>query len=68
MKSSSCCQWALLLLPLLAFGMAAPGIAGEPTDQMKQTTDKILSDSDRSDFEGIPESRGEREAHSEDVG
>ena len=43
MKSSSCCQWALLLLPLLAFGMAAPGIAGEPTDQMKQTTDKILS-------------------------
>ena len=43
MKSSNCCQWALLLLPLLVFGMAAPGIAGEPTDQMKQTTDKILS-------------------------
>jgi phospholipid transport system substrate-binding protein len=30
-------------LPLLVFGIAAPGIAGELTDQMKQTTDKILS-------------------------
>jgi phospholipid transport system substrate-binding protein len=43
MKSSGCCQWALLLLPLLVFGIAAPGIAGELTDQMKQTTDMILS-------------------------
>ena len=43
MKSFSCCQWALLLLPLLVFGIAAPGTAGEPTDQIKQTTDKILS-------------------------
>jgi phospholipid transport system substrate-binding protein len=42
-KSSNGCRWALLLLPLLLFGIAAPGIAGEPTDQMKQTTDKVLS-------------------------
>jgi len=42
-KSSNCCQWTFLLLPLLVFGIAAPGTAGEPTDQMKQTTDKILS-------------------------
>jgi phospholipid transport system substrate-binding protein len=42
-KSSNCCQWALLFLPLLIFGISAPGIAGELTDQMKQTTDKILS-------------------------
>ena len=43
MKSSNCCPWAFLLLPLLVFGIAAPGIAGELTDQMKQTTDKVLS-------------------------
>jgi phospholipid transport system substrate-binding protein len=42
-KSSNCCQWLFLLLPLLVFGIAAPGIAGELTDQVKQTTDKILS-------------------------
>jgi phospholipid transport system substrate-binding protein len=42
-KSSNCCHWSFLLLPLLVFGIAAPGIAGEPTDQMRQTTDKILS-------------------------
>ena len=43
MKSSNCCQWSFLFLPLLVFGIAAPSIAGELTDQMKQTTDKILS-------------------------
>jgi len=32
-----------LLLFFLVFGMAVPGLAGEPTDQIKQTTDKILS-------------------------
>lgn len=32
-----------LLLLLLVFGIAVPGWAGEPTDQIKQTTDKILS-------------------------
>ena len=32
-----------LLLLLLVFGIALPGWAGEPTDQIKQTTDKILS-------------------------
>jgi len=42
-KSSNCCQWSFLLLPLLVFGIAAPGIAGDLTDQIKQTTDKILS-------------------------
>jgi phospholipid transport system substrate-binding protein len=30
-------------LLLLVFGIAVPGLAGEPTDQIKQTTDKILS-------------------------
>jgi phospholipid transport system substrate-binding protein len=32
-----------LVLLLLVFGIALPGWAGEPTDQIKQTTDKILS-------------------------
>jgi phospholipid transport system substrate-binding protein len=32
-----------LFLLLLVFGIAVPGLAGEPTDQIKQTTDKILS-------------------------
>ena len=32
-----------LLLFFLVFGMAVLGLAGEPTDQIKQTTDKILS-------------------------
>ena len=32
-----------LVLLLLVFGIALPGWAGEPTDEIKQTTDKILS-------------------------
>jgi phospholipid transport system substrate-binding protein len=32
-----------MLIFFLVFGMALPGLAGEPTDQIKQTTDKILS-------------------------
>jgi len=32
-----------LVLLLLVFGIALPGWAGEPTDAIKQTTDKILS-------------------------
>jgi phospholipid transport system substrate-binding protein len=32
-----------LVLLLLIFGIALPGWAGEPTDEIKQTTDKILS-------------------------
>ncbi len=32
-----------LLLFFLVFGMAVTGLAGEPTDQIKRTTDKILS-------------------------
>jgi phospholipid transport system substrate-binding protein len=43
MKSSKCCQWVLLLLTLLVFGIAAPCTAGELTDEMKQTTDTFLS-------------------------
>ena len=43
MKSPNWFQWALLLLPFLVFGIASPGIAGAPTDQIKQTSDKILS-------------------------
>jgi len=31
------------VLLLLVFGIALPGWAGEPTDEIKQTTDKILS-------------------------
>jgi phospholipid transport system substrate-binding protein len=42
-KLSNCSQWAFLLLPLLIFGIAATGTAGEITDQMMQTTDKFLS-------------------------
>lgn len=42
-KSSNCLQWALLLLPLLILGIVAPCLAGELTDQMRQTTDKLLS-------------------------
>ncbi len=43
MKSSRCRHWAFFLLPILVFGMVAPGIAGELTDQMTQTTDTFLS-------------------------
>ena len=32
-----------MLIFFLVFGMTLPGLAGEPTDQIKQTTDKILS-------------------------
>ena len=32
-----------ILIFFLVFGMTLPGLAGEPTDQIKQTTDKILS-------------------------
>lgn len=32
-----------LVLLLLVFGIALPGWAGEPTDEIKQTTDKIIS-------------------------
>jgi phospholipid transport system substrate-binding protein len=32
-----------MLIFFLVFGMTLPGWAGEPTDQIKQTTDKILS-------------------------
>jgi phospholipid transport system substrate-binding protein len=42
-KLPNCCQGAFLLLPLLLLGFATPGAAGELTDQMKQTTDKVLS-------------------------
>jgi phospholipid transport system substrate-binding protein len=42
-----------LLLPLLFFGIAAPVVAGELTDQMKQTADEfisVLNDSTLKDF------------------
>jgi phospholipid transport system substrate-binding protein len=41
MKLGSFDRWGLALL--LIFGIAAPVLAGEPTDQIKQTTDRILS-------------------------
>ena len=41
MKVSRFDRWGLALL--LICGIAVPAFAGEPTDQIKQTTDKILS-------------------------
>lgn len=36
-------MWGMGLLLGLVFGMISPGFSGEPTEQVKQTTEKILS-------------------------
>ncbi len=41
MKTSYCFKGILVFF--LVLGMSAPGLAGEPTEKIKQTTDKILS-------------------------
>ena len=58
MKES--CKTSLTTLLLLAFGVPALALAGDPTDQIRQTTDKILAIVQTPDLKG-PEKEAERQ-------
>ena len=58
MKPMHLCR--LVATVLFIFGMAVPSLAGEPTEQLKETTDKILSILNSPDFKNparYPEKR-----------